>query len=87
MGRIALHSVFEINFSLFNCSNRRCIYVSILVVLPLLVTGPRLMNFVVSFRIVIILSLHSFLLRITTPDPFSGFVTMMSLFIRRDFIA
>jgi len=33
VGRIALYSVFEINFSLFSCSNRRCICVSILAML------------------------------------------------------
>ena len=69
VGRIALYSVFEINFSLFSCSNRRCICVSILALLSLLVAGPRSRSLVVSFRIVIILSLYSFLLRITTPDP------------------
>ena len=46
VGRIALYSVFEINFSLFSCSNRRCICVSILVVLSLLVAGPRSRNLV-----------------------------------------
>ena len=76
VGRIALYSVFEINFSLFSCRNRRCICVSILAVLSLLTAGPRSRNLVVSFRIVIILSLYSFLLRITTPDPLSGFVMM-----------
>jgi len=46
VGRIALYSVFEINFSLFSCSNRRCICVSILAVLSLLVAGPRSRNLV-----------------------------------------
>ena len=41
VGRIALYSIFEDNFSLFSCSNRRCICVSILAVLSLLVAGPR----------------------------------------------
>ena len=86
VGRIALYSVFQINFSLFSCSNRRCICLSILAVLSLLVAGPTSRNLVVSFRIVINLSLYSFLFRITTPDPLSGFVMMMSSFIRRDLI-
>ena len=87
VGRIALYNIFEINFSLFSCSNRRCICASILAVLSLLVAGPRSRNLVVSFRTVIILSLYSFLLRITTPDPLSGFVMMMSSLIQRDLIA
>jgi len=87
VGRIALYSVFEINFFLFSCSNRRCICVSILAVLSLLMAGPRSRNLVMSFRIVIMLSLYSFLLRVTTPDPLSGFVMMMSSFIQRDLIA
>jgi len=87
VGRIALYSVFEINFSLFSCSNRCCIFISISAVLSLLAADPRSRNLVVSFRIAIILSLFSFLLRITTPDPLSGFVMMMSSLIRRDSIA
>ena len=55
VGRIALYSVFEINFSLFSCSNRRCIRVTILAVLSLLTAGPRSRNLVVSFRIVLVL--------------------------------
>ena len=46
VGRIALYAVFEINFSLFSCSNRRCICVSILAVLSLLMAGPRSRNLV-----------------------------------------
>ena len=76
VGRIALYSVFKINFSLLSCSNCRCICVSILAVLSLLVAGPRSRNLVVSFRIVIILSLYSFLLRITTPDILRHYAAM-----------
>jgi len=68
VGRIALYSILEINFSLLSCSNRHCISVSILAVFSLLVAGPRSRNLVVSFRIVFILSLYSFLLRITTNE-------------------
>jgi len=61
VGRIALYSGLEINFSLLSCRHRRCISVSILVVLSLLVARPKSRNLVVSFRIVFILSLYSFL--------------------------
>jgi len=84
VGRIALYSVLEIIFSLLSCSNRGCISVSILAVLSLLVAGPRSRNLVVSFRIVFILSLYSFVLRITTLAPLSGLVMRISSFIRRD---
>ena len=35
---------FEINFFLFSCSNRRCVCVSILAALSLLVAGPKSKN-------------------------------------------
>ena len=87
VGQIALYSVLEIYFSFLSRSKRHCISVSILAVLSLLVASPRSRNLVVSFRIVFILSLYSFLLRIMTPAPLSGLVMRISSFIHRDLIA